>query len=233
VRRTAWGLGSLARDAGFLGVIGIACFAAGAVDAAPTPQVFALTISVTAFADFDHTTAPIQRLDCETSSRAKGVRTVTFRSSRPTLVRFVGGRLQAVVAGGLKGTVKLSGTNTSNRLCSGEETHTPQSCAKTTRSFKNAHAAFSSAAAGSITIRPPRVSLRRSSCPEEPDDVVAFPLGPAPGPLHVALATLTNPRISRLTLRASARRTKNYGSPEDGVVQQRTAWKLTFVRRAR
>jgi hypothetical protein len=209
----------------------MACFTASAVDAAPAPQVFALTISVTALADFDHTTAPIQKLDCETSSRAKGLRTVTFRSSRPTLVRFVGGRLRPVVAGDLTGSVMLSGTNTSNRVCGGEVTHTPQSCAKTTRIFKTGRVAFSSVAAGSITVRPPRVALIRGECPEEPDDVVALPLGPAPGPLHISPATLTSSRFSRLTLTASARRTKHYGSPEAGTVEQHTAWKLTLVRR--
>jgi hypothetical protein len=92
---------------------------------------------------------------------------------------------------------------------------------------------LSSTAAGSISLQPPRVALPRIHCPEEPDEVVARPLGPAPGPLHVKVATLTSARTSRITLTASARRTKKYASPEAGFVRQRTTWKLTFVRRRR
>ena len=38
---------------------------------------------------------------------------------------------------------------------------------------------------------------------------------------------------TRVTLAASARRTKNYGSPEQGSVQQRTSWRFTLVRTGR
>ena len=79
----------------------------------------------------------------------------------------------------------------------------------------------------------PRVDLRRIQCPREPDEVVALPLGPAPGPLHLSLATLTNPRTTKVTLSASAQRTKNYGAPEKGFVHQRTAWSVTLVRTGR
>jgi hypothetical protein len=230
VRSVAWGLGSLARNAGLLGVTGVLSTVAGGADAAPAPQVFALTISATSITDFDHTTAPIERLDCETSSRAEGFRTTSFTSTRATLVRFVGGRLQPVVAGGLKGTVKLSGTNAAKLACGGQETQTPQPCPKSKRAFVNGRATLSSAVAGSITIRLPRVALRRIHCPEEPAEVAVLPLGIAPGPLHVQVATLTNPRTTRIALTASARRTTNYATPEAGFVKQRTAWKLTFLR---
>lgn len=230
MRRTARGLGSLARDACVLGVIGGACFvAAGA--AAPEPRLFKLTISVTSVADFDHTSAPISNLDCQESVRAEGFRTATFRS-RPTLVRFVGGRLQTVVVRGLSGVVKLSGTNTANALCDGRQTHTPESCAKTTRTFGDGRVTLSSPAAGSIAIRPPRVVLSRIACPREPDEVVELPLGPPPGPVHLPAGALAR-RTTRVTLAASARRTKNYGSPEQGSVQQRTSWRFTLVRTGR
>lgn len=208
-------------------------FAAAGAAAAPAPQLFELTISATAVADFDHTGAPISRLECQTSSRAEGFRTAVFRSSRPTLVRFVGGRIQPVVLRGLTGMVKLSGTNTENVVCAGQETHRPQSCSKTTRTFEGARASLSSTASGSISVAPPRVALRRIRCPLEPREVVALPLGPGLGPLRVPVATLTNPRTTRITLTASARQTKNYGAPEAGFVQQRTAWKLTLVRTGR
>jgi hypothetical protein len=204
--------------------------AAGAA-AAPEPRLFKLTISVTSVADFDHTSAPISHLDCQESVRAEGFRTATFRS-RPTLVRFVGGLLQTVVVRGLSGAVQLSGTNTANAVCDGRQTQTPESCTKTTRTFGDGRVTLSSPAAGSIAIRPPRVALSRIACPREPDEVVELPLGPAPGPVHLPAGALAS-RTTRVTLAASARRTKNYGSPEQGSVQQRTSWRFTLVRTGR
>jgi hypothetical protein len=249
VRRTAVGLGRLegdpglltkdpranifrlARDACVLGVIGGACFLAAGAAAAPEPRLFKLTISVTSVADFDHTSAPIPRLDCQESVRAEGFRTATFRS-RPTVVRFVGGRLQTVVFRGLRGAVKLSGTNTTTTVCNGRQTHTAESCPKTTRTFRDAQATLSGTASGSIAIRPPRVALGRIACPREPEDVVELPLGPAPGPVQLPVGALAR-RTTRVTLAASARRTKTYGPPEQGLVQQRTSWRFTLVRTGR
>ena len=206
-------------------MLGAVCVAvAGGVHAAPGPQVFSLTIHATSVADFDHT-------DCDASFRAVGVRTVSFRSNRPTVVRFVGGRLQSVVVR-LHGAVNLSGTNTSNLACD-EQTQPPEQCTKTTRVFMNARVTFKSTAAGSITVQAPHVTLRRVGCPQEPHEVVALPLGLSPGTLHVSVATLTNSRITRITLSASARRTKNYAAPERGFVHQRTAWTLTLARTVR
>jgi hypothetical protein len=185
--------------------------------------VFALTVSATLRASFDRT-------DCDAGSRAAGVRTATFRSSRPALVRVVGGRIQTVVIRGLTGAVKLSGTNTQSVVCGGTTVSEPQPCPSTTRRFANARVALSSGGAGSITIQPPRVALRRLGCPAEPNDFVALPLGPAPGPLHLSVTTLTSSRTSRITLSASARRTKNYAAPEAGFLRQRAAWKFTFAR---
>jgi hypothetical protein len=185
-----------------------------------------LTLRVTSAANFDHT-------DCNASLRAVGVRIANFRSRRPTLVRFVSGRLEAVVIRGLNGTVRLSGSNTQGAGCSGGEMPTPQQCPSATRIFMKGRVSFSSAGAGSITVRPPRVAWRRVACPHEPEDVAALPLGIAPGPLHVSVATLRNPRIKRITLRASANRRKNYASPERGFVQQSTTWTLTLTRTGR
>jgi hypothetical protein len=233
VRGVARRLGRLARNTGVLGVIGVLSFAASGAGAAPAPEPFLLTISATSVADFDHTSAPVTLLECETSQRAEGARTAVLRSSRPTLVRFVDGRIQTVVLRRLKGTVKLSGTNTANMVCAGMETHTPEPCAKTTRLFADARVTLSSAGRGSITIRPPRVALRRIQCPQEPDDFLALPLGPPPGPLRISLASLRNARTTRITLTASGSRTTTYGAPEAGTLQQRTAWRFTFVRTGR
>jgi hypothetical protein len=192
------------------------------------PRLFRLTIRATSTANFDHT-------DCNASLRAVGVRTATFRSSRPTLVRFEGGRLRAVVMRGLTGTVNLSGTNTQYVFCTGGGTPTPapEPCANTTRTFASGRVSLSSSAAGSITTQPPRLVWQRIPCPHEPDEVVALPLGIAPGRLHISVATLTSSRTTRITLTATARRTKNYGSPDSGFLLQHTAWRLTFVRTGR
>ncbi len=231
MRSVARGLGRLARDAGLLGVIGSLCFVAADADAAPAPQWFRLTISATSVAEFDHTRASTSRLDCESSQRAVGLRTAVFRSGRPLLVRFVRRRLQSAALHDLRGTVKLAGANTANEVCtSGGDTHTPQPCSTTTRTFDHGRVTFRSAGPGSIAVATPRVSLHRSRCPREPNEVVALPLGQAPGPLHVSRALLDNPRTKRITLTANASRIKRYGVPEAGIVRQRTAWKLTLVR---
>lgn len=226
MRRTAWGLGRLARNAGVLGGIGLACCAASGAGASPAPDVFELTIRANAVATFDHT-------DCELTLRAVGSRSAVFRSSRPTLVRFVAGRIQPVVARSLKGTVSLTGTNRHDVDCTGEGAPTLQSCAKTTRRFTNARVALSSSGVGSVSVRAARVTLPRVHCPEEPNDVVSLPLGIAPGPLHLSVAALSNPRTTRLTFSASARRHKTYGSPDDGFVQLRSQWIFTLVRTGR
>jgi hypothetical protein len=210
------------------------CFAAGGADAAPAPQLFRLTISATTVAAFDHTGASVAHVDCESSLRAVGVRTAVFRSARPLLVRFVDGRLQPIVLRRLRGTVKLSGANTGNEVCaSGGETHRPELCSRTTRTFENARVLFRSTAPGSISIATPHVALHRSRCPREPNEVAALPLGQAPGPIHVSQALLDNSRIKRITLTARASRTKHYGDPEAGILREQTAWKLTLVRTGR
>ena len=230
MRRAERGLGRLAGDACVLAAIGLASFAAARAEAAPAPQVFFLTIKVTAVADFDHSTAPVTSGDCRSTIRAEGVRTATFRSP-PTPVRFVGGRLRAVVLRRLTGTVKLTGRNTHNEMCGPKESQTAEPCSSTIRTFRNATVAFSGPAAGRIAIGSPRVSLRRIGCPQEPAEVLQLPLGPAPGPLRLSVKALTSPRTTRITSTATATRTRSYGSPEDGMLQQHTAWSFTLTRR--
>jgi hypothetical protein len=230
VRRVARRLGRLERNAGFLALAGVLGCAASSASAAPAPQVFFLTISGTASADFDHTSAPVKSGDCELSTRSEGIRTARFRSSRPTRVRFVAGDLQTVTAGAIAGTVKLSGPNTSNEVCPGSEKHTLQPCPKTTRTFKNARTNLIGTGPGTITLRPLRVRLRRIHCPQEPEDLLALPLGPAHSPLRIPRATLANRRITRITLTASASRRKDFKAPEHGTIEQRSSWTLTFTR---
>jgi hypothetical protein len=232
VRRAASRLGRLAGDAGLLALTGFLCCtpASASATASPAPALFRLTISGRATADFDHTTAPEVSEGCETSERSEGVRTAQFRSRRPTVVRIVGGRVQAVGVRAIAGTVTLTGPKTLNEVCATGETHTIKPCAKTTRIFRDARTTVLSTKPGSLTLRPLRLRLQRIECPREPDDLVAAPLGPVPGPLQLSVAALARERITRLTLTASATRHKGYAAPEQGTIVQRSHWTLTFER---
>jgi hypothetical protein len=206
------------------------CCTAASAAASPASALFRLTISGTATIDFDHTSAPVPSGSCETSLRSEGVRTVRFRTRHPTVVRVLGGRVQTVDVRAIAGTVTLTGPNTLNELCTTSETHTLEPCAKTTRNFRDARTTLRSTRPGSLTLRALRVRLRRIQCPHEPDDVVAAPLGPVPGPLHLSVTALSQRRITRLTLTASATRHRNYAAPEQGTNVQRSHWTLTFER---
>lgn len=228
MRSVARGLGRLARDAGVLGVIGLASVAGSG--AAPGPQVFALTIRATTVADIDHTGAPTSSGDCTTTNRAEGPLTVRFGTRRPVLVRFVDGRLQTVTVAPLDGTAVLSGTNLREESCpTGVPTSTPEDCPRTTRTFRGAKTTLHGTRAGVIAVGPARVTLRPIDCPREPKELRQSILGPTPGPIRIT----PKPRSTRLTLKASATRTRTYGSPEAGALRQRTTWTFTFVRKDR
>jgi hypothetical protein len=233
VRRTAWGLGRLARNAGVLGVIGLGTLAGAGTHAAPAPDVFALTIRATAVADFDHTTAPVESAGCTTTSRAEGFLTVHFGTRRPVLVRFVSGRVQPVTVRPLDGTAVLHGTNELDEVCPPTETHSPESCRATTRTFRNARATLRNTRPGLLTVGAIRLVLRRINCPREPDELRRALLAPVPGPVRVSTRTLANERTTRITLTASGRRTLTYGPLQQGFLQQRSTWTFTFVRTAR
>jgi len=207
-----------------------ACLTAAQASATPAPAMFMLTISGRVVADWDHTSSVTAAGECSAALQAQGFRTATFRT-RPTLVHFVDGRLQRVDVRGTTGRVQLAGTNTHVHVCAGAaDDQQLEYCARTTRAFSNARGTLSSTQADEITLRPFRLPLRRIRCPDEPRDVEATPLGPAPGPVSVSTGTLADMHAARITLKASAVRTKNYSDPELGFLQWRTAWTLTFVR---
>jgi hypothetical protein len=230
VRSVARRLGRLARDAGVLGIIGLAISAASGAGAAPAPQLFDLTIRATTIATIDHTGAPAAGGDCTTASRAEGFLTVHFGTRRPVPVRFVGGRLQTITVAPLDGTAVLTGVNTSEETCApGPPTVSPELCPTRTRTFRSARTTLRGTRPGTIAVGPVDVTLRPIDCPREPNELRRAILGPTPGPLRIA----PDLRSTRLTLTASATRTKMYGSPETGVLRQRTTWKFRFVRRDR
>lgn len=171
------------------------------------------------------------RAECEHTVRAEGIRDVRFRTARPVLVRFDGARLLPVRVRGLRGTGTVAGANTVTDICGNGRTQAIQDCVLTKQAFKGGSIGALSARAGSITLRALReVRLQTISCPQEPAEVLAAPLGPVPGPLRLPVAALRNRRIAHVTLTASASRGKKYGSPEDGTLEQRAAWTLTFTR---
>ena len=227
------GLGSLARDAGLLGVIGIGCCAASGAGAASAPDVYELTIRATTVATFDHTGAPADKAGCTSTARAEGVLTVHFGTRRSVLVRFVSGRLQPVAVRPLDGTAVLAGTNEVHELCGTSSTFSPEYCRRTTRTFRNAATTLRSTRPGSIAAGAIHLTLRPVNCPREPDQLRRALLAPVPAPVQASTRTLANDRTTRVTLTASAIHTLTYGPPEGGILQQRTAWKFTLVRTGR
>jgi hypothetical protein len=186
-----------------------------------------VTVSGTASASWDYTSAPTATGDCSSSQTSHGSRSVRFQSSRPTLVRYAEGRIAALTVRGLKGSIPIFGQNTANLTCAGVETHTPVACVDTTREFRSAHVVLFSPGRRKIATRGAGGMPARSECPSEPRDVA--PLGP-PASFVVPTALFERERVARITLTASASRRKGYGDPEAGTLQQRSSWKLTFVR---
>jgi hypothetical protein len=208
-----------------------ASFAAAHASASPAPSLFKLSIVATAHAEWDHTGVPSPFGDCDRTIRSEGIRTTRFRTAKPALIRVVDGRVLAGTVRGLTGTVTLSGANTVTDLCGPEMKEAIQDCVTTKRSFRAGTMGVVSTQRGSITLRPVRnVRLRTSLCPREPAEVVRPPVGPVPGPLHVSTVTLANKRVTHITLTASASRTLNFGPVEQGVLRQRSAWKVMLER---
>jgi hypothetical protein len=195
--------------------------ARGASQAAP--DAFFLTVTGTATAAWQHT-------DCDAALASAGSRTAHFRSSAPTLVRFVGGRIRPVEAHGVAGAVVLKGVNISGITCSEDAAPAFDACSRTTRRFHDARVRLSAAGAGRIVIGAPRVELSHARCPREPGDVVSLPLGQQVGPLRVSPHLLGDRRNVRITVSTSATRRKTYGMSEQGALTLRATWKLTFVR---
>jgi len=225
------GMNRVARHTLLIGVL-VAGIAAAHASAEPAgPARFKLSIVGTAHAEWDHTGLPAPSGDCQRTIRSEGLRNARFRTTKPTVVRVVGGRVQAGTIRALTGTVVLSGANTVSDVCGVDRTQAIQDCATTKRSFRGATIGVLSTRAGSVTFRPVRnLRLRTSTCPQEPAEVVRAPLGPIPGPLRISTAALANPRVAHITLTASASRRVVYGPVERGTLEHRSAWKVTFER---
>jgi hypothetical protein len=216
---------------GLLGCIGAASLGAAGASAAPATDLFALTLSGTASAQWDHTGAPIADVDCTRKERTEGLRSVRFRS-RPTRVRLVDGRLIAIDLRGVRGTVTLGGAETTETMCPGGEGSAQiRDCITSRRTFTGGAVRLSSPARGRLAFGPARgVRLAVANCPDEISAVRRAPLGPSPSPLRLPLDKLSSPRTQTVTTRVSFRRTVPFQLPELGSLVRRATWTLTFRR---
>lgn len=223
-------LGHLRRNTGLLGLIGAACVLAGHAAAAPAPALFRLTVTGTANHEWSYTAAPQENGNCTKTEMTEGIRTTRFRTKEPVVVRLVAGR---VLAADLRvvGTVTLGGANTTDERCGDVGTGRIADCAQTARSFSGGRVRVSSPRPGTLDLGPARsVRLRESDCPSEPIEVIRRPLGPVMSPLRMPKEALTAEKVASITMRATRSATTSYAAPEDGRLQERVEWKLTFIR---
>jgi hypothetical protein len=232
VQGSRCGLRRLTTNLGLIGLLGATSLVAAHASAAPAPTLFRLTITGTAHQEWSHTASPVKNGDCSRTVKSEGIRTATFRTSRPIVVRLSGGRVLPIDLRGISGTVTLGGANTTDETCPGG-TGTAQiaDCVQSRRSFGAARVRLSSPRRGVVALGSIRtVGLVESDCPIEPVDVRRRPLGPVPGPLRLPKAALMERNVSRITLSASRSRRKTYAAPEAGRLDERAEWALTFVR---
>jgi hypothetical protein len=143
----------------------------------------------------------------------------------------LGGRVLPVTVAGIKGTVTLAGTNTTDKLCGGVGTSHTFPCARTTRSFSGARIRGASPRPGVLALaHVTNVRLPQADCPFEPEDVRANPLGPQTRLLRLPKEALRERKAARITLSSKRVQRKMYGSPENGHLEGTAEWTLTFVR---
>ena len=221
----------LARNWGLLGLIGLASVVATNASASPAPALFKLSISGTANQKWSYTAAPRQSGDCSRTDMSEGIRTLQFRTKTASLVRLVGGRVLRADVRSLTGTVTLVGANTIDERCGDVGTSRIADCVQTKRSFSGAKVRVSSPRPGLLALGAVRgIRLRDSDCPVEPTAVLRRPLGPELSPLRLPQEVLGQARVTRITMRGSRSRTTAYVTPEDGSLEERSEWRLTFVR---
>jgi hypothetical protein len=202
---------------------------AGAL-AAPRADVYRLTVSGRVSAQWDHTGVPTADGACTRTFRTEGIRSVRFRS-RPTLVRLIDGRLQGVTVRGIGGTVTLAGAETTDTKCpDGTGTSQVADCVTTRRSFAAGTLRLRSPARGRLAFGTVRARLAIADCPNEIAPVRQAPAGASPTTIRLPIAKLSHPGTRGVTSRVSFRQNDTFGPPEDGALQQRVVWTLTFKR---
>lgn len=208
-----------------------ACGAAAHASAAPSPTLFRLTIAGTAHEEWSVTAAPAVTGDCGRTETSEGIRTTTFRTRAPIIVRVAGGRLLPVEVRGISGKVTLAGANTTDEICGADGTSKIADCAQTKRAFSGATVHAASPRPGVVTLDGiANVRLATADCPREPADVRRRPLGPPLGLVQLPKEALMEQKLARINLRATRNRRKTYGFPEKGRLVESVQWTLKFVR---
>jgi hypothetical protein len=224
-------LGCLRRKLGLLGLLGVACVAAAHASAAPSPTLFRLTIVGTVHHEWTYTAAPVETGGCRRTETSEGIRTASFRTKAPVIVRLAGGRVLPVDVRGIVGTVTLGGANTTEEVCAGVGNSKIADCAQTKRTLSGARVHAASTRPGVVTLNQiTSVRLATADCPREPPDVRRQPLGPPLNLVRLPKAALKERKLSRMSLRASRNQRKVYGSPEGGRLETSAEWTLKFVR---
>jgi hypothetical protein len=214
-----------------LAFVGGTCALATHAAAAPAPTLFKLTVAGTAQQQWTYTAAPVTEGACTRIETSEGMRSASFRTSRPVIVRISGGKVLPVTIRGIRGTVTLGGANTTDTRCGSTGTTRTSDCAQTQRAFTGATLTAVSRKPGYLSVNPiANVQLARTDCPIEPPDVIGRPLGPAPKVLRMPQEVLRERKLESITLRASPSRETSFGSPEKGRLQETSEWRFTFVR---
>jgi hypothetical protein len=199
--------------------------------AAAAPTLFRLTIVGTAHQEWSFTAAPVESGDCRRTETSEGIRTESFRTRAPVIVRIAGGRVLPVDVRGIVGTVTLGGANTTEEVCGDLGTGQTADCAQTKRAFIGASVHAVSPRPGVVVLNGiANVHLATAGCPPEPADVRRRPLGPPLNLLRLPREALMEQRLARINLRASRNQRKVYGSPEQGHLEESAEWTLAFVR---
>jgi hypothetical protein len=224
-------LGRLRRKIGLLCLVGIGCSAAAHASAAPAPTLFRLTIVGTAHQEWSVTSAPEVSGDCRRTEKSEGIRTATFRTRAPVVVRVAGGRVLPVTVRGILGKVTLAGANTTEEVCGEVGTSKIADCAQTRRAFNGATVHAASPRPGVVTFKGiANVRLATADCPLEPADVRRRPLGPPLNLVRLPKEALMEQKLASINLRVTRNRRKVYGSPEQGRLVESAEWTLKFAR---
>jgi hypothetical protein len=199
--------------------------------AAPTPTLFRLTIVGTAHQQWTVTAPPAVSGDCQRTETSEGIRTASFRTRAPILVRVAGGRVLPVDVRGILGKVTLGGANTTEEVCGEVGTSKIADCAQTRRTFTGATVHVTSSRPGVMVVRGvANVRLATADCPREPADVRSRPLGAPLNLVNLPKEALMEAKLARINLRTTRNRHKVYGSPEQGSLVETIEWTLKFVR---
>jgi hypothetical protein len=210
-----------------------ACALGAQASAAPAPTLFRLTVTGTAQAEWTYAAAPVTEGACTRTTTSEGIRSASFRTAKPIVVRISGGKVLPATLRGIRGTVTLQGANTTDTRCSGSGGGSSQiaDCAQTRRSFTGATLRIVSSGRGSLSLEPiGNVRLAVASCPLEPPVVIHRPLGPTPKALRLPREVLHENTLARITLSASPTLQTRFGSPEQGRLGETSELHFAFVR---